>query len=762
MSACWADFRNSGRQDVYVSNMWSAAGQRVSAQSIFHANDSPEILAQYRNHARGNSLYRNAGKGSFQNVADDTGCEAGRWAWSADAWDFDHDGFADLYVANGYISGANSLDAGSFFWRHVVGNSPSDARPSPTYERGWNAVNEWVRTDGTWNGYERNVLYRNNGDGTFSDISGVSGLDFLDDSRAFALADLDHDGRLEVVLKNRNAPQVRVLRNGMSSLGDAIVIRLRGTKSNRDAIGTAVTIECGTLRQTKYLQAGSGFLSQHTKELFFGLGRTAGAVHATVRWTSGLTQAFRNLPVNQRVAVTEAESNFVAKPFGALSRIYLQSAGEARVPPPDSLVETWLLDSLPAIDFSLEDTGGRTQTLAALHGKPVLLHFFGINSPESAEQLEALGHDRTAWAVKGLQLLCVHVDETQTADAVRVFLAKHELKLAVVLASPEIAGVYNILYRYLFDRRRDLPLPCSFLIDANGMIVKLYQGRVDPRRVLSDAETIPKTAAQRMELGLPFSGTLYAGTFQRNDFTYGIALFQRGYLDQAAASFKQVIASKPDEPEAYYNLGTLYLRKNDLLEAQRYLKKAVELQPDSPEAWNNLGMIAAQQDQPADAIANFQKSVKLRPNYTTALLNLGNLYRRQGDLAAAAELLNKALQLEPQNPEANYSVAMLAARQNDLPRAADLLRSAVQARPVYAEAWNNLGVILIRLSRNFEAEAAFEQCIVNVPAFDQAYLNLAQLYALSNDKQRARDTLQSLLRLQPQHKLARQALEMLN
>ena len=105
MSACWFDFDNDGNQDIYVANMWSAAGQRVSEQDDFHQKDPENIRALYRGHARGNSLYRNQGNGKFQNVSDQAGVEMGRWAWSSDAWDFDHDGFADLYIANGYISG---------------------------------------------------------------------------------------------------------------------------------------------------------------------------------------------------------------------------------------------------------------------------------------------------------------------------------------------------------------------------------------------------------------------------------------------------------------------------------------------------------------------------------------------------------------------------------------------------------------------------------------------------------------------------------
>ena len=242
-------------------------------------------------------------------------------------------------------------------------------------------------------------------------------------------------------------------------------------------------------------------------------------------------------------------------------------------------------------------------------------------------------------------------------------------------------GVYNILYRYLFDRRRDLMVPTSFLIDREGMIVKIYQGDVTTERLLEDITSLPSTAEERTRKALPFAGTLYEkDAFRRNDFTYGVALFQRGYLEQAAASFQQVIAAKPNEPEAYYNLGTLYLRQNDLARAQQYLEQTVKLRPNYPEAWNNLGMIAAQQGRADDAIRNFKESLAQRPDYAIALLNLGNVYRRQGNFAESEKLLKRALELEPENPEVHYNLGMLYARQEQLPLASDYLQRAVTLR----------------------------------------------------------------------------------
>ena len=62
-----------------------------------------------------------------------------------------------------------------------MAQSPLEFRPERRYEQGWNAINELIRSDRTWSGYERNLFYANNRDGTFSDISAVAGLDFLED-----------------------------------------------------------------------------------------------------------------------------------------------------------------------------------------------------------------------------------------------------------------------------------------------------------------------------------------------------------------------------------------------------------------------------------------------------------------------------------------------------------------------------------------------------------------------------------------------------
>ena len=769
MGVCWSDYDNDGAEDLYIANMWTAAGERIAAQDVFKKDAPQQVRDRYRKHAMGNSLFLNQRRdNSFQDKTASAGVGMGRWAWSSDAWDFDHDGFSDLYIVNGMVSGPSHEDLNSFFWRQVVARSPETAKPSHDYEQGWNAINELIRADGTWSGFERNVFYVNNRDGTFSDASGAVGLDFVEDGRAFALSDFDHDGRQEVFLKNRNAPQLRILKNVMDDLPPAIAFRLRGVKSNRDAIGAVVTVETNAGRQTRSLQAGSGFLSQHSKDLFIGLGETKGSVKASIRWPSGLVQELHNLPLNHRIWVTEGNEPAKVEPFLAEHGLSPASpsgaSGTAKAEPP-STIETWLLAPVSAPDFTLPDRDGKVHSLASFRGKAVLLNFWTTQSPGWQEALGAFDAVHAQWQGRGLRLLSVNVDEVDETATPGILALKDQVGFPILRGSSDVAAIYNIVYRYVFDRHRDLNLPTSLLINETGDIVKIYQGVLNPRHVEQDFRNVPRNTADRLAKALPFPGVTDAVDFGRNYLSYGSVFFQRGYYDEASAAFERALRDNPESAEALYGIGSVQLNQQKTAEARQSFERAIKVRASYPDtlanAWNNLGLISAREGKTDEAIGYFERALRSNPDHVVALENLGSAYRQLKQWDRARQAFEHALAVSPDEAEANYGLGMVFAQTDDTANALDHLQRALQARPAYPEALNNLGILYLRTQRRDEAVAKFEECIRLAPTFDQAYLNLARVYAVENTPEKARAVLQDLLKQHPGQAAAQEMLRQL-
>lgn len=770
MSVSWFDYDGDGAADLYLANMWTAAGERVSAQEIFRKESPENVRALYRKHAMGNSLLRNGssrnGQIAFEDKTAAAGVGMGRWSWSSDAFDFDHDGFPDLYVTNGMISGRAGQDLNSFFWRQVVGKSPDIARSSPEYEQGWNAINELIRADRIWSGFERNVFYANNRDGTFSNVSGAVGLDFVEDGRAFALADFDGDGRQEIFLKNRNGPQLRVLKNMVDTLPQAIAFRLRGMKSNRDAIGAVITVETSGGRQARSLQAGSGFLAQHSKEVFFGLGDFEGAVQASVRWPNGLVQQFPDLPAGHRVWIEEGSEKLRSEPFKFPAE--LPGGGHATSQAKEAFpnaAESWLLETIRAPEFSLVATTGQRLSLGAVRGKQVLLNFWVTESPACLEELRNFERVHAKWARLGLELLAVNLDDPPDVSRLKALEHGSRLTFTLLCGSPDVAAVYNILYRYLFDRRRDLSLPTSFLIDERGDIVKVYRGPISTEQVGQDVRRIPKSAGERLAAALPFAGSAETFDHGRNNLSYGSNFFQRGYYEQAASFFELALRDDPSSAEACYGLGSAYLNLQKGLEARQSFERATKLRASYPDtlanAWNNLGLLAAREGHTEESIALFGRALQLNPDHAIALKNIGSAYRVLKRWDDAREAFEHALEVSPGDAESYYGLGMVFAQQDDTARAADNLQKALQARPDYPEALNNLGILYLRTRRRDEAVAKLQESIRVAPDFEPSYVTLAQVYALEGTPDKARAVLTELLKRHPEDAAAKNMLAQL-
>jgi hypothetical protein len=191
--------------------------------------------------------------------------------WGVHFIDYDNDGNLDLILVNGHI----------------------------------NSVIEKTRVDVSYR--EPPLLLANNGKGLFRNVSDLAGPVFRNRclGRGLAVGDYDNDGAVDAVFTRLNDTPL-LLHNNVGHLKAWIGVELEGTKSNRDAIGAKLTLNCGTRKLVRWITGGASYLSSHDRRVVFGLGDAPAApVQLDIRWPNGRTQIITGLKVNQYQKVVE-------------------------------------------------------------------------------------------------------------------------------------------------------------------------------------------------------------------------------------------------------------------------------------------------------------------------------------------------------------------------------------------------------------------------------------------------------------------------
>lgn len=217
------------------------------------------------------SLYHNNGDGTFTDVTylGGVGATTQFLGWGTLFLDVDNDGWPDLFMANGHV------------YPEIDG-------------RGLNSTFR-----------ERKSLYWNKHDGKFQDISlqAGQGITALFNSHGVAAADFDNDGAVEILVNNSHDPPSLLKNHGVH--GNWLALKLKGTKSNRDAIGAQVVVRASNHLQLQEVRSGGGYISQSDLRLHFGLGSAPQADTVEVRWPGGLKQSFRNAEANKFYVIEE-------------------------------------------------------------------------------------------------------------------------------------------------------------------------------------------------------------------------------------------------------------------------------------------------------------------------------------------------------------------------------------------------------------------------------------------------------------------------
>jgi tetratricopeptide (TPR) repeat protein len=750
MSVSWLDYDGDGRFDIYGGQMWSANGIRVTANAAFMPEATEHVHALYRHHAQGNTLLRNKGDGTFEDVTLKARVNMGRWTWSSGAVDFDSDGWEDLYCVNGMVTRAwSSEDLDWMFWGGVVARSPLIQATGTPYDDAWRSLNR-LMSEHSVAGHHRNVFLRNDGQGVFDDVSGAVGLDLDEDGRSFAVLDFDHDGDPDIIsLAPRSAPQLRVFRNDFTPRGSTIAVRISGTTSNRDAIGARVTVATDRLQRTKMVSAGAGFLSQHSKELLFGLGPSQQIAKLTVEWPSGVKQIFTDVPLNHRIRIEEG-GKIRSEPYAAAPALSVDVTPPTPVPPPNA---TWLYEPFPVPDLTLRDLRGNERLLSDLReGRPAVVLFLAVDVKESLVALKAIAKDAEAIRSARISALAIALDPPEDASKVQR-VAAGASSMPVFVAGNEAALGFAILHRHLFMNHPDLELPTVFLLDAKGRVVRVYRTNVDVSQILQDAATIEASSAERLNRARPFNGVSTSDPGQRDYVPYARDLLDQDLEAQAIVALKLATQGRPSA-SVLYRLGSLLVKTGQTAKAIAAYEEALILQPDLAEACNELGVILAQSGDIPGAIERFRAGIAVAPDYPEILTNLGYALLLTGQADEARKLYEKALSIQPDFPEALNNLGLLLGRAGEMSGAEMYFRKALEKRPRYGEAANNLAFVLCSRRQVDDAIRLLQEFIEKCPEAESTYIALAKILLSAGRRQDGLAVIGRLLKRNPTHALA--------
>jgi len=283
-----ADFNGDGRTDVFLAGRSSTAARRLQAMGFGHS-DFPQHNRQRAGMSAGNKLLLNDGR--FLNPATPPALARTGWSSGCVAMDFDNDGDADLFVANGHRTRKGKPDYDSTFWRHTIYSGSSGKNPALMM---LHEQSEAARQ--SWSGNEHNAFFLNEGKGAFVETGFLLGLSHAFDGRSAVSADLDGDGRLDLIVAEQSPKGItlHVLRNTAKQTGHWVAVRLRGR-----CMGAQVTVIYEGGAVTRQIISGDSFRAQQPATLHFGLGAVSKIKSIEARWPGGTVTRLENPAIDR-------------------------------------------------------------------------------------------------------------------------------------------------------------------------------------------------------------------------------------------------------------------------------------------------------------------------------------------------------------------------------------------------------------------------------------------------------------------------------
>ena len=278
-------------------------------QDIYVSNDKDENI---------NRLYKNLGDGVFQDVSESSNAGVDVSAMSTTLGDFNNDGWFDIYITNTPFSQVSSIQGNVLLKNNGDGTFTNVATETGTSfdSVGWGSVFLDADNDGLLDIYVSSsengngslissAFYHQQDDETFTIPQDIGFNTDLRESYTNAIGDINNDGKPEIVVGN-DTDNNFLWQNNTLNENNWLKVKLEGVVSNKDGIGNTIEINVDGQSQYRYTLAGEGYLSQNSFYEFFGTGLSNLIDYVKVTWTStGATETFNNIEANQSITIKE-------------------------------------------------------------------------------------------------------------------------------------------------------------------------------------------------------------------------------------------------------------------------------------------------------------------------------------------------------------------------------------------------------------------------------------------------------------------------